>query len=105
LDCQTLIEVTERTWSLSPLNQFQLKDWGEEEGAVAFSMRSGDTHLLTPLPLALLALLGQASASTQSLVESLAEELDAMSVEEAMEQVEATLLELEDMGFVCSVSS
>lgn len=97
--------MTVTVWSLSPQDQFRFRDWGDDDDTVVFSRRSGDTHLLTPLPLALLAILGQADASTGTLAAGLGEVLGGMSQEEAMELIETTLIQLKDMGLVSSVSS
>lgn len=71
---------------------------------VAFSRRSGDTHFLSPLPLALLDLLGQSPATSLTLADTLTDELGGLPSNEAMELIETTLIQLQDIGLVSSSS-
>lgn len=89
-----------RIWSRAPLDHFLFKEWTEDDDVVAFSRRSGDTHLLTPLPLALLTLLGQSPATSRDLLDKLAAELANIEPDEAFELIETTLIQLQDIGLV-----
>lgn len=100
LDRQNLLIVSLRIWSRTPLDQFLFKEWAEDDDVVAFSKRSGDTHLLSPLPLALLALLGKSPETSRSLLDKLTAELTQIEPDEAFELIETTLIQLQDIGLV-----
>lgn len=97
--------MTDRIWSIADLSHIRFKAWGEGDDTVAFSMRSGDTHLLTQLPMALLSALQQTSASVQDLIAHVPLQIEGRSDEDVAEIFESTLIELKEMGFIALASS
>jgi PqqD family protein of HPr-rel-A system len=91
-------------WSAADRERLYIKTWQDEDEAVAYHGLTGDTHLLGPLQTELIQRLQQRDHSIAELFQELAELFHADEQEQALEFMEATLLQLRDLGLVSSNS-
>ncbi|MES2236930.1 MAG: HPr-rel-A system PqqD family peptide chaperone [Pseudomonadota bacterium] len=92
-------------WLSSPAEQLKLKSWDTEDGlAVAYNVRTGDTHLIEDMALQLLGLIRLSPLSVEALAQQLANFFVEHDDEIIQEYVFASLMQLKDIGLVTDVA-
>lgn len=89
-------------WSAAGPERLLIKSWPDQDEAVAYHALTGDTHLLAPLQVELIQRLQQQDHSTHDLFLAMADLFHEDERELALEFMEATLLQLRDLGLVSS---
>ncbi len=90
-------------WSYRVAERLRFKQWDAEEGAVAYDVANGDTHVVEPLAMELLHVLRESSPrAAQSLVDEMLIVFEGEPATRVAEAVAASLSRLQQLGLAAS---
>lgn len=88
-------------WSAIPAEQIKIRSWDDEDGLFAiYDTRTGDTHLIEDVAMALLDMIRQSPLGVEAMAEQLVDFFLENDQEAIQQFVGATLLQLKDLGLV-----
>lgn len=91
-----------KIWSPVSVNMLHRRHWEGDDVAVVYNAASGDTHLLELPALEILDRIRRSPCTSQELANELADNFPAGEQDQALAYVEATLIQLQDVGLVIS---
>ena len=89
-------------WSLGSTDRFVVQTWSDE--AVVYDSWSSDTHLLEPLAVAVLHLLGAGRLLRQDILSALSDLFGTLPDDNLAEQTDATLSNLQHIGLIHTIT-
>jgi PqqD family protein of HPr-rel-A system len=92
-------------WTDASPEAVRVKQWDGDPLSIVYQPLSGDTHLLDPLPVELLRLVGAQPQTLAQLAAELADALCALDTADALDLLENSLVKLQEMGLVQRRSS
>jgi len=91
-----------RRWCVVLEGNARIHAWDDDDLVVVYNKASGDTHLLEPLAGVLLQMIESDSCTTEKLVMDCADAFLDKDKSNAVAAIEATLIQLRDVGLVFS---
>ncbi|MGC4079180.1 MAG: HPr-rel-A system PqqD family peptide chaperone [Rubrivivax sp.] len=93
-------------WTLAPRPAVLLRTWDDDASGIAYDERNGDTFVLGPLALELIAMLREGGArGSVALLDELAHDLGPDTPATLAADIEAELARLSERGLVLSLPS
>jgi PqqD family protein of HPr-rel-A system len=92
---------TNTRWRVPQNAEFHWKRW--EDLFALYHSGSGQTHVLDPLAVLLIQLVGEGPRTSSELLEQMVKQLDVDTSQEFQEELQQTLWQLDDLGLIEAV--